>query len=54
MNKQGNIHSTESNKNVNGVFKKMIADKRAMQSHIRTNGTLKGFKDASIVFEKPL
>ena len=37
-----------------GIFKKMIADKRSVQSYIRIHGTLKGFKDESIVFAKPL
>lgn len=39
---------------VKGIFKKMIADKRSVQSYIRIHGTLKGFKDESIVFAKPL
>lgn len=30
----------------------MIADKRSVQSYIRIHGTLKGFKDESIVFAK--
>lgn len=39
---------------VKGIFKKMIADKRSVQSYIRIHGTLKGYKDESIVFTKPL
>ena len=39
---------------VKGIFKKMIADKRSVQSYIRIHGTLKGFKDESIVFAKPI
>lgn len=54
MDKKHNIESTTSNKNVKNVFKKMIADKRAVQSYIREHGTLKGFKDDSIIFAKPL
>ena len=54
MDKKHNIESTASNKNVKNVFKKMIADKRAAQSYIREHGTLKGFKDDSIIFAKPL
>ena len=54
MDKKYNIESTASNKNVKNVFKKMIADKRAVQSYIREHGTLKGFKDDSIIFAKPL
>lgn len=54
MDKKHNIESTASNKNVKNVFKKMIADKRAVQSCIREHGTLKGFKDDSILFAKPL
>lgn len=54
MDKKHNMESTASNKNVKNVFKKMIADKRAVQSYIREYGTLKGFKDDSIVFAKPL
>ena len=40
--------------NVKGIFKKMIADKRAVQSYIREHGTLNGFEDGTIVFTKPL
>ena len=42
------------NADVKGIFKKMIADKRSVQSYIRIHGTLKGFKNESIVFAKPL
>ena len=43
-----------NNAEVKGIFKKMMADKRAVQSHIRKYRTLEGFKDESIVFAKPL
>ena len=42
------------NADVKGIFKKMIADKRSVQSYIRIHGTLRGYKDESIVFTKPL
>ena len=42
------------NADVKGIFKKMIADKRFVQSYIRIHGTLKGFKNESIVFAKPI
>ena len=42
------------NAEVKGIFKKMIADKRAVQSHIRMYRTLEGFKDESVIFAKQL
>ncbi|MBQ2857766.1 MAG: hypothetical protein IJE78_11730 [Bacteroidaceae bacterium] len=39
---------------VKGIFKKMIADKRAVQAHIRMYGTLEGFKNENVIFAKPL
>lgn len=42
------------NAEVKGIFKKMMADKRAVQSHIRMYRTLEGFKDESVIFAKPL
>ena len=53
------IQTTESQQaskreNVKNIFKKMIADKRAVQSYIREHGTLNGFKNETIVFAKPL
>ena len=53
------IQTTESQQaskreNVKDIFKKMIADKRAVQSYIREHGTLNGFKNETIVFAKPL
>ena len=50
MNKKEN----KNIENVKGIFKKMIADKRAIQSYIREHGTLDGFKNESIKFAKPL
>lgn len=40
--------------NVKNIFKKMMADKRAVQSYIREHGTLNGFNNGTIVFAKPL
>ena len=45
---------TSKRENVKDIFKKMIADKRAVQSYIREHGTLNGFKNETIVFAKPL
>lgn len=39
---------------VKNIFKKMLADKRAVQSYIREHGTLNGFDNGTIVFSKPL
>lgn len=41
-------------KNVKNIFKKMIEDKRAVQSYIREHGTLNGFNNETIIFAKPL
>ena len=41
-------------KNIKNVLKKMLEDKRAVQSYIRKNGTLNGFKNEGILFSKPL
>ena len=46
-------HSIER-KDVVDVFKRMLADKKAVQNYICEHGTLKGFKDESILFTKPL
>lgn len=40
--------------NIGKVFRKMIADKKAVQSYIREKGTLEGFQDETITFAKPL
>ena len=42
------------NENIKKVFKRMIADKRAVQSYIREHGTLDGFRNEKILFAKPL
>lgn len=55
MKKNQSIVSKASNdNNVKNIFKKMLADKRAVQSYIREHGTLNGFDDGTIVFAKPL
>ena len=41
-------------KDVDDVFKQMLADKKAVQTYICEHGTLKGFKNESILFAKPL
>lgn len=40
--------------NIGKVFRKMLADKKAVQSYIREKGTLEGFQDETITFAKPL
>lgn len=42
------------NESIKNVFRKMIDDKRAVQSYIRKHGTLDGFKNGKILFAKPL
>jgi len=55
MKKNQSIVSKASNdNNVKNIFKKMLADKRAVQSYIREHGTLNGFDDGTVVFAKPL
>lgn len=51
-NTQSNMKEKEEN--AKGIFRKMIADKRAVHSYIRKHGTLEGFEDGAIVFAKPL
>lgn len=45
---------TSKKENVKNIFKKMLADKRAVQTYIREQGTLNGFENGTIVFAKPL
>ena len=52
-NKQTKI-MTPQNEGVKDIFRKMLEDKSALQSHIQKHGTLNGFKNESIVFAKPL
>lgn len=55
MKKNQSIVSKASNdNNVKNIFKKMLADKRAVQSYIHEHGTLNGFDDGTVVFAKPL
>ena len=55
MKKYHSIVSKASNdNNVKNIFKKMLADKRAVQSYIREHGTLNGFDDGTIIFAKLL
>lgn len=46
--------NTRKSEGVKNLFRKMIADQRAVHSYIREHGTLKGFADDSIVFAKPI
>ena len=39
---------------VKSTFRKMMADKKAISDYIRERGTIRGFKDDSIQFAKPL
>jgi hypothetical protein len=48
------IQQASKKENVKNIFKKMIADKRAVQAYIRKHGTLNGFDDGTVVFAKPL
>lgn len=52
-NKQVNTSAMKI-EDIKNIFKKMIADKKAMQSYIREHGTLKGFANDTILFAKPL
>ena len=55
MNKKQTIESNSSKReNVKNIFRKMVADKRSVQSYIHEHGPLKGFKDETIIFAKPL
>lgn len=45
---------TSQEESIRNVFRKMLEDKRAVQSHIQKHGTLSGFKNDFIVFAKPL
>ena len=47
----GTQNDIESVKN---TFRKMMADKKAISDYIRKKGTIRGFKDDSIRFAKPL
>lgn len=46
--------SAKTDKDVKGIFKKMVMDKREMHAYIQANGTLKGFKGNNVKFAKPL
>lgn len=56
MKNKQNIKSQQASKreDVKNIFKKMLADKRAVQTYIREHGTLNGFNNGTIVFAKPL
>ena len=56
MKNKQNIESQQASKreNVKNIFKKMLADKRAVQTYIRELGTLNGFDNGTIVFAIPL
>ena len=55
MDRKMTYSATEGNsESIRNVFRKMFDDKKAVQSYIRENGTLEGFRDETIVFAKPL
>ena len=56
MKSKQNIESQQASKreNVKNIFKKMLEDKRAVQTYIREHGTLNGFDNGTIIFAKPL
>ena len=56
MKNKQTIESQQASKkeNVKNIFKKMLADKRAVQTYIREHGTLNGFDNGTVVFTKPL
>ena len=56
MKNKQNIESKQASRRekVKNTFKKMLADKRAVQTYIREHGTLNGFDNGTIVFAKPL
>ena len=56
MKNKQTIESQQASKkeNVKNIFKKMLTDKRAVQTYIREHGTLNGFENGTIVFAKPL
>lgn len=54
MDKKHTKMMTPKEEGIKSVFRRMLEDKRAVQSHIQKHGTLKGFKNDSIVFAKPL
>ena len=54
MKKTQTKRMTAPNEGVKDIFRKMLEDKCAVQSHIQKHGTLNGFKNESIVFAKPL
>ena len=56
MKNKQNIESQQVSKkeNVKNIFKKMLADKRAVKTYIREHGTLIGFDNGTVVFTKPL
>lgn len=46
--------SEVTSERIGDAFRKMVADKKSVQSYIRENGTLEGFGDETIIFAKPL
>lgn len=51
---QFKVSKASNDNNVKNIFKKMLADKRAVQSYILEHGTLNGFDDGIALFAKPL
>lgn len=46
--------SAVTSERIGDVFRKMVTDKKTVQSYIRENGTIEGFRDETIIFAKPL
>ena len=46
--------SAVTSERIGDAFRKMVTDKKTVQSYIRENGTIEGFRDETIIFAKPL
>ena len=52
--KQQDVTQSAKAQDIKNIFRRMMADRNAVQSYIRKHGTLIGFKNESIFFAKPL
>ena len=52
--KEHNKINKTSSDEMKNIFKKMLSDNRSISSYIQENGTLKGFKDDTIIIAKPI
>lgn len=52
--KQQDVTQSANAQDIKNIFRRMLADRNAVQSYIRKHGTLIGFKNESILFAKPL